>query len=261
MKVANPMSREQEYLRTSLRAGALSVLARNERYQENGIRLFEIGKVFMPREKDLPQEKEMLCAVLSGLQRRLSWRGEEEPVDFFVAKGVLETILSRLGVAARFEVSEDESLFPGRTADVVVENDKLGTVGELHPKIAKAFGLSGTAYLIEMDLDKLSSFTVTLKTFQAIPRYPSTSRDIALLVDEKVTYQQICFIIQSFSLVNSVVLFDFYIGEQVPTGKKSLAFRIVYQSSTHTLTDGEVDEVQQQILDKLQRELRAVLRS
>jgi phenylalanyl-tRNA synthetase beta chain len=112
-----------------------------------------------------------------------------------------------------------------------------------------------------MDLDKLSSFTVTIKTFQAIPRYPSTSRDIALLVDEKVTYQQICFIIQSFSLVNSVVLFDFYIGEQVPTGKKSLAFRIVYQSSTHTLTDGEVDEVQQQILDKLQRELRAVLRS
>jgi phenylalanyl-tRNA synthetase beta chain len=261
MKVANPMSREQEYLRTSLRAGVLSVLARNERYQENGIRLFEIGKVFMPREKDLPQEKEMLCAVLSGLRRRLFWRGEEEPVDFFVAKGVLETILSRLGVAARFEVSEDESLCPGRTADVVVENDKLGTVGELHPKIAKAFGLSGTAYLIEMDLDKLSSFTVTLKTFQAIPRYPSTHRDIALLVDEKVTYQQICFIIQGFSLVNSVVLFDFYIGEQVPTGKKSLAFRIVYQSSTHTLTDGEVDEVQQQILDKLQRELRAVLRS
>ena len=261
MKVANPMSREQEYLRTSLRAGLLSVLARNEKYQENGIRLFEIGKVFMPREKDLPQEKEMLCAVLSGSQRRLSWRGEEEPVDFFVAKGVLETILSRLGVAARFEVSEDESLFPDRAADVVVENDKLGTVGELHPKVAKAFGLSGIAYLIEMDLDKLSSFTVTLKTVQAIPRYPSTSRDIALLVDEKVTYQQICFVIKGFTLVSSVVLFDFYIGEQVPTGKKSLAFRIVYQSSTHTLTDSEVDEVQQQILDKLQRELGTVLRS
>jgi phenylalanyl-tRNA synthetase beta chain len=260
MKLANPMSREQEFLRTSLRAGVLSVLARNERYQENGIRLFEIGKVFMPREMDLPQEKEMLCAVLSGSHRNLSWRGEEEPVDFFVAKGVLETILSRLEVAARFEVSEDESLFPGRIADVVVENDKLGTVGELHPRVAKAFGLSGITYLIEIDLDKLSSFAVTVKTFQAIPRYPSTSRDIALLVDDKVTYQQICSIIQSFSLVNSVVLFDFYVGEQVPAGKKSLAFRIVYQSSTHTLTDGEVDEVQTKILDRLQRELGATLR-
>jgi phenylalanyl-tRNA synthetase beta chain len=262
MKVANPMSREQEYLRTSLRAGPLSVLAHNERYEENGIKLFEIGKVFIPREGDLPEEHEMLCAVLTGSQRRLSWRGEGEPVDFFVAKGVIETIISRLGVAARFEVGEDESLFPGRIANIVVENDKLGTVGELHPKVSKAFGLSGAAYLIEIDLDKLSSFAVTvIKTFQAIPRYPSTNRDIALLVDDKVTYQQICSIIQSFSLVNSVVLFDFYLGEQVPKDKKSLAFRIVYQSSTHTLTDGEVDEVQQQIIDKLQHELGTVLRS
>jgi phenylalanyl-tRNA synthetase beta chain len=191
----------------------------------------------------------------------LSWRGEEEPIDFFVAKGVVETILSGLGVEARFEASQDESLFLGRTANVVVGSDKLGVVGELHPKVSKAFGLSETAYLIEIDLDKLPSIATGIKIFQAIPRYPSTSRDIALLVDEKVTYNQICFIIQSFSLVNSVVLFDFYLGDQVPTGKKSLAFRIIYQSSTHTLTDGEVDEVQQQIIDRLQRELGAVLRS
>ena len=261
MKVANPMSREQEYLRTSLRPGPLSVLAQNERYEESGIKLFEIGKIFIPKEGDLPEEHEMLCAVLSGSQRRLSWRGEEKPVDFFVAKGVTETILSRLGVGARFEASEDESLFPGRIANIVVEKDKLGTVGELHPKVSKAFGLSDTAYLIEIDLDKLSSFAITLKTFQAIPRYPSTNRDIALLVDKKVTYQQICLVIQSFSLVNTVVLFDLYLGEQVPAGKKSLAFRIVYQSSTHTLTDGEVDEVQQRIIDRLQRELGTVLRS
>jgi phenylalanyl-tRNA synthetase beta chain len=261
MKVANPMSREQEYLRTSLRAGPLSVLARNERYEENSIRLFEIGKVFIPREMDLPDEHEMLCAVLSGSQRSLPWRGEEEPVDFFVAKGVLETVLSRLGVEARFEASQDESLLLGRTANVVIDNDKLGVVGEIHPKVSKSFGLSATAYLIELDFDKLSSLAAAIKTFQAIPRYPSTSRDIALLIDEKITYQQICSIIRSFSLVNSVVLFDFYLGEQVPAGRKSLAFRIIYQSSTHTLTDIEVDEVQQQIMDKLQRELGAVLRS
>jgi phenylalanyl-tRNA synthetase beta chain len=259
MKVANPMSREQEYLRTSLRAGLLSTLTRNER-SEDSIKLFEVGKVFMPRDMDLPHEQEMLCAVLSGSQSRLSWRGEEEPVDFFVAKGVLETILYRLGVAAMFNSSQDESLFPGKTADVVVGSDKLGIVGELHPKVSKAFGLSKPAYLIEIDLDKLLSFSTNIKMFQAIPRYPSTSRDIALLVDKQVTYQQICFIIQSFSLVNSVVLFDFYEGKQVPSGKKSLAFRIVYQSETHTLTDGEVDNVQRQIINRLQRELGAALR-
>jgi phenylalanyl-tRNA synthetase beta chain len=261
MKVANPMSREQEYLRTSLRAGLLSVLARNERYQEDGIRLFEIGKVFLPREIDLPQEREMLCAVLSGSQRRLSWQGKTEPIDFFVAKGVVESILSRLGLVGRFEEGEDESLCPGRSASVIIGDDKLGMIGELQPKVSGAFELSENAYLIEIDLDKLSSFTTALKKYQPIPRYPSTSRDIALLVDEQITYQQICAIIQNFSLVSSVALFDLYVGEQVPAGKKSLAFRIVYQSSTQTLTDNEVDKVQQQILDKLQRDLKATLRS
>jgi phenylalanyl-tRNA synthetase beta chain len=261
MKVSNPMSREQEYLRTSLRAGVLSVLARNRRYQEDVIRLFEIGKVFLPREMDLPQEKEMLCAVLGCSQRGLSWRGNVEPIDFFAAKGLVESILSRLGVVAKFEESEDETLCPGRSASVIIDNDKLGVVGELHPKVLGAFELSDAAYLIEIDSDKLLSLAGGLKKYQPIPRYPSTSRDIALLVDGKVTYQQICDVVQKFSLVNSVALFDLYAGEQVPAGKKSLAFRVIYQSPTHTLTDNEVDKVQQQILDKLQHDFRAILRS
>jgi phenylalanyl-tRNA synthetase beta chain len=261
MKVANPMSREQEYLRTSLRAGVLSVLARNGRYEENHIRLFEIGKVFLPKENDLPHEQEMLCAVLSGSLRRLSWRGEEEPVDFFVAKGVLETVLSQVGIKATFEASNDESLLEGRAADVFVGENKLGTLGEVHPEVANAFGISSAVYLVEIDVDTLLSFVATTKMYKPIPRYPSTSRDIALIVDEKITYEQICSIIQSFLLVTSLNLFDFYRGKQVPAGKKSLAFRIVYQSATHTLRDAEVDGVQQQILDKLQHELGATLRS
>ncbi|MFC2050208.1 phenylalanine--tRNA ligase subunit beta [Chloroflexota bacterium] len=261
MKVANPMSREQEYLRTSLRAGLLSVLARNEKYQEDDIRLFEIGKVFLPRERDLPQEKETLCAVLSGSQRGLSWRSEEEPIDFFVAKGVVESILSQLGISASFEKGEDESLCSGRIASVVSGDENLGVVGELHPKVSGVFDLSDAVYLIEIDLDKLLSFVVSLKKYQPIPRYPSTSRDIALLVDEQVTYQQICEIIQNYPLVNLVALFDLYVGEQVPAGKKSLAFRIIYQSPTHTLTDNEVDKVHQQIIDKLRHDLGASLRS
>jgi phenylalanyl-tRNA synthetase beta chain len=191
----------------------------------------------------------------------LSWRSKEEPIDFFVAKGVLETVLSRLGVVASFEKGEDESLCPGRIANVVVDDEKLGVVGELHPKVSEVFEFSDTVYLIEVDLGKLSSFATALKKYQPIPRYPSTSRDIALLVDEQITYQQICDSIQSFFLVNSVALFDLYVGEQVPAGKKSLAFRIIYQSPAHTLTDNEVDKVQQQILNKLQHDLRVSLRS
>lgn len=261
VKVANPMSRDHEYLRISLRVGALSVLARNERYQEKGIRLFEIGKVFLPRGKDLPQEKEMLCAILNNLQPDLSWRGKAEPVDFFVAKGVVETLLSRLGIAARFEASEDEGLYPGRGANIVIADENIGVIGELHPKVSEVFELSDTAYLIEVDLDKLSSLTSDIKEYESIPRYPSTIRDIALLADEHVTYQQVYSIIQSFSLVNRIALFDLYSGEQVPTGKKSFAFRLDYQSATHTLTDEEVDKVQQQILSSLAQELGATLRT
>ncbi len=260
IKVANPMSREQEYLRTTLRVGILSVLARNERHQEDEIRLFEIGKVFLPRGRDLPHEKEMLCAVLGGLQRRSSWRGKAQPVDFFVAKGIVETLLSRLGITAYFDRGEDESLCPGRNANIVIGDMVIGVVGELHPKVSQAFELSRPAYLIELDLEKLPATSVARK-YQPIPRYPSMTRDIALVVDERVNYRQIYTIIRDFPLVNSVTLFDLYVGEQVPVGKKSLAFRVVYQSDTHTLTDAEVDKVQQQILDRLAKELGATLRA
>ena len=260
-RVANPMSRDQEYLRTTLRAGMLSVLARNERYEENGIRLFEIGKVFLPQGRDLPRETEMLCAVLSDLQRGLFWRGEAKPLDFFVAKGVVETLLSRLELVASFEASEDESLHPGRSADIIVGNEKIGVIGELHPGVSGAFELSGTAYLIEIDIDKVLSLRAGAKEYHPIPRYPSTTRDIALLADDQITYQQIHTIIQGVSLVNQVTLFDVYGGEQVPAGKKSFAFRITCQSPHRTLTDEEVDKVQQQILDRLAQELGATLRA
>ena len=260
-KVANPMSRDHEYLRTSLRTGLLSVVARNEKYQENGIKAFEIGKVFLPRKEDLPQERDMLCAVLGGSQRGLFWWGEKEPVEFFTAKGVVETLLSRLELSASFETSEDQSLCPGRGADIVVGIERIGVVGELHPKILEAFELSGTAYVIEIDLDRLLSLAPVSKKYEPISRYPSTTRDIALLVDEHIAYQQVCAIVQDSPLVNDVYLFDVYYGEQVPAGKKSFAFRIIYQASTHTLTDEEVDKVQRLVLERLEQELGAALRT
>ena len=261
MKVANPMSKEQEYLRTSIRAGVLATLARNERHQEQSIELFEIGKVFIPRERDLPHEQELLCAVVCGVQKRSSWRGEEEPMDFFTAKGVVEIILSRLGLRGDFEEVKDKSLLSGKTAAVIVGGDKLGVVGEVHPQVLKAFDIQRSAYLIELDIDKLLPLAAETKTYNTIAKYPSTSRDIAVIVDEKVSYQQIYNIIKSFSLVQTITLFDYYLGEQVPSGKKSLAFSVVYQSASHTLTDNEVDQVQKQILSRLQHELGSILRS
>ncbi len=262
VRLANPMSREWEYLRTSLRPNLLSTLARNRRFREGSIRLFEVGRVFLPRSGDLPEEKETLCAVISGDRFRSFWRGEPEDIDFFTAKGVVETLVSRLGLEVSFEKGSDYTLLEGRCAWVVAGRERLGVVGEVHPKVAESFELSEPTYLIELELSGLLNLVGGHRmSYRPLPRYPSASRDIALLVDEQVTYQQIYSIICQFPLVVSVSLFDFYMGEQIPQGKKSLAFRVVYQSPNRTLTDREIDEVQQGILARLSQELGAVLRT
>jgi phenylalanyl-tRNA synthetase beta chain len=275
LKVANPMTREQEYLRTSLRAGLLATLAHNQKFEQAGIRLFEIGRVFLPQhppviaseakqsqeEKELPQERDMLCALLSGVRAELSWQADMELLNFFDAKGVVESLLNHLGLKASFEDSEDEGLYPGRGADVIVEDDKVGVVGDVHPKVAQAFELSNTICLMEIDLEKLLTKIAGTRGYQSIPRFPSVSRDIALVIDVQVSYRRVKEIIQSFPLVTKVTLFDLYRGEQIAEGKKSFAIRIVYQSASRTLTDEEVDQTQEQMLARLRQELAATLRA
>ena len=260
LKVVNPMTKEQEFMRTSLRAGLLSTLAHNQKFEQESIRLFEIGKVFLPRGKDLPEEREMLCAVLSGPRTELSWQTKNESIGFFDAKGVVENLLNQFGLEASFDISDDETLFSGRGADIISNGDKVGTVGEVHLKVTQAFELSNTICLIEIDLVKLSGRIAGTKEYQSIPRFPSVTRDIALIVDEQIVYRTVENIIRGFPLTTKVTLFDLYRGEQVAEGKKSLAIRIVYQSPSRTLTDEEVDQTQERMLARLRQELGATLR-
>jgi len=261
LKVANPMTKEQEYLRPNLRAGLLATLAHNQKVDEDGIRLFEIGKVFLPRGNELPQEKEMLCAVLSGAKSDLSWRGEKGELDFFNAKGVAENLLRGLRITTEFKPGSDQNLSPAESAEIITDGDRIGVLGILHPRVAQAFELSGTVCLIEIDLERLLTRSIGEKKYTPIYRFPAVSRDIALVVDEQTSYRQVESIIRSFPLVTEVTLFDLYTGEQIPQGKKSFAIRIVYQSPEHTLTDDEVNQVQQKMLDRLSRELEGSLRS
>ena len=261
LRVANPMTAEQEYLRPNLRANLLVALATNQRHEDGGIRLFEMGKVYLPRPGDLPEELEMVCGILSGSRLEKTWRVEDDLIDFFDAKGVVECLLGQLGVEAGFEECSDESLHPNRQAAIVIAGNRLGVVGELHPKVSSAFENSGAVYLFEINLTALLPFTIGHKIFQPIPRFPAVVRDMALVISAEISHQQAQAIITSFPLVNQVTIFDVYAGEQLPLGKKSLAYRVAFQSPTHTLTDEEVNQVQQQILDKLSSELGGTLRS
>ncbi len=261
LRLANPMTQDQEYLRPSLRANLLTALEANRRHEEGDIWLFELGKVFLPRPGDLPDETEMVCGVLTGSRLGKSWRGEIKPPDFYDAKGIVESLLSQLGVEVSFEAGSDESLHPSRQAAIVVGDTRLGVVGEVHPKVLAAFDISEAVYLFETNLTALLPFTLGHRMFQPIPRFPAIVRDIALVVDAAVTHQRIQGIIKSFPLVAQADIFDVYTGDQVQLGKKSLAYRIIFQSPTHTLTDEEVGGVQQQILDRLSQELGATLRA
>ncbi|MCK5434467.1 MAG: phenylalanine--tRNA ligase subunit beta, partial [Dehalococcoidales bacterium] len=148
-----------------------------------------------------------------------------------------------------------------KQAAIVIAGNRLGVVGELHPKVAEAFEISGTVYLFEINVTTLLPFTLGYKRFQPVLRFPAIVRDMALVIDAQITHQKVQAVIKSFPMAAQVTLFDVYSGEQVPLDKKSLAYRITFQSPTHTLTDEEVNKVQQKILNKLSQELGATLRS
>ena len=264
LRVVKPLTADQEYLRPNLRANLLAALESNRRHEEGGIRLFELGKIYLPRENDLPDEPDVLCGIMSGPRVEKSWLGSGGAFDFYDVKGVVEGLLDHLDVAVSFEKSNDEGLHPARQAAIVIEDKdmkvKLGVIGKLHPRVADAFELVGPVCLFEINVSALLPFAASHEMFQSIPRFPSIIRDLALAVDADVTHQRILEIIKSFSLISEVILFDVYAGKQVAAGKKSLAYRLVYQSPTHTLTDEEVNKVQEQILKRLTGELGATLR-
>lgn len=261
MRVANPMSSEQEYLRTSLRPGLLATFASNEKHEKDSIKLFEVGRVYLPRANDLPEEREMLVGILAGPRLDRSWLSGEDTLDFFDAKGILETLFDRLRAKASFQPAEDQILLVGKTAKIVIDGHKIGVVGEVHPKTTALFDISTQpVILFEVDLAKLLSFLGAVYRYRPIPRFPGNTRDIALILDTSVAASKVQEVIKSSPLVDQVILFDVYTGEQLPPGKKSLAFSIRFQSPERTLTDEEVNKAQQQIIERLQRDFGATLR-
>jgi len=261
LRIANPMSRELEYLRTSLRMGVLSVLSRNQRSRENNIRLFEIAKVFLPRPEDLPVEREILCGLVDTVAPEMYWQSKPAPVDFYFVKGIVDTLLARFGIKADYVPGEDATLNPARSVMIMAGADKIGVMGEVHPAVLRNFDITEPAILFELDVDMLVTLASRPLLYKAVSRYPAITRDIALLVDTAVTYRQVVDIVKAFSLVTDMQLFDLYEGKQVPGGKKSLAFRLTCQSADQTLKDEEVDKVQARILERLSKELGATLRS
>ena len=262
LRMANPMSPEQEYLRLTLRGGVLRSLATNLRQAPSGLGLFELGRVYWPREEDLPEEREMAFVTMAGTRGESLWSKGSMPLDFFDAKGVLLAVLGPLGVQARFERTADPLLHPGRAARILVNGHPIGVVGELHPQTVASFDFpTATAACFELDLEFLLGELPARKyQYQSFPRFPRADRDLALVVDEQVPAERLQAIIESHPLVRRVVLFDLFSGSPLPAGKKSIAYHVELQSDEGTLSATLVNEAMATLVQRLEQKTGASLR-
>jgi len=260
LRVANPMSRDQEYARTSLRASLLQTLADNVIHRDDLTALFETARVYLPRPDDLPNEVETVTAVISGRQPDRWGEPSGEPAGLYEAKSYLDLLFHRLGVSVHYDEVTDYAFLPGSTAAVVVDGQRIGLVGQVHPRVVSQFGLEAAVAMFDLDLDALLPHVKEVRHYQPVAPYPSLDEDLAVVVEADVQAAQVQSIIQQSSLVRSVRLFDVYSGSQVPAGKKSLAFSVSYQAADHTLTDEEVRRQRERIVARLGQELGAVLR-
>ena len=263
LSVANPMSGEFEFLRTTLRSGILTTLAANRQQARDGIRLFEMGRVYLPREADLPLERETLVGVLAGPRSPESWLGGGERMDFFDAKGVVEMLMGRLRLPCEFRPIEDSTFLPGRCAAVFARADMVGVIGEVHPRSLEHFEVASEAVaLFELDVDALARAVSTDPVrYRPIARYPGALRDLAVVLDAGVPAAQVQAIIERETLVSRATLFDVYEGAGVEAGKRSLAYRVLFQAADRTLVGDEVSRAMAAIVASLEREVGATLRN
>lgn len=264
-RLANPMTPDQEMLRMSLLPSLLDCLTNNLRQDEAGPRLFEIGRVYLPRHADLPQERQMLVIGMAGPTWQRQWSRTAAQLDFYDLKGVVEEVLDRLELGeTRFvQIADQQSFHPGRTTAVYSRDVRLGVMGELHPAVARSFEVRVPVCLAEFDLEQLLS--VIGERFLRIeppPRFPAIRRDLALVVPERVPVADLFGAIRQAggSLLEQVELFDLFRGEELPEGYKSCGIGLVFRSPDHTLIDAEVVQVESCIIQQLQRMTGARLR-
>jgi phenylalanyl-tRNA synthetase beta chain len=266
IRLANPLSADREFMRRTLQNALLETMADNLRFVER-VAIFEIGRVYLPQPgRELPHEPRRLAMAMSGARHAVSWTGAMNgELDFYDLKGVVEALLERLELTNRtFEPATDPTFQEGRVARLVVAGQEVGLLGEVHPLVRENFGLPAQRVcLAEFDLDALLAQVPEVHYYEALSRFPTLTRDLALVVDEALPAVQVRVAILKAggNLLRKVELFDVYRGEQVPPDKKSLAYRLAYQADDRTLTDEEVNRLQTRIEKKLAGQLGATLRA
>ncbi len=254
LRIQNPLGEDTSVMRTTALPSMLDILSRNNAYHNKAAKLYEIAKIYLPvADQVLPEEPKILVLGTYGA-------GE----TFFTLKGELEAIFSSLRIQkASYEAdSTNPSYHPGRCAKVSVADVELGHIGQIHPLVAKNYGIDSEVYCAEINFTKLFALQLPEATYVPLPKYPTVSRDIAVVCDEQITVAAVEEVICAAAgkLLRKVRLFDIYRGSGIAEGKKSLAFALELRADDRTLTDEDSEQVVSRILTALSEKLGAVLR-
>ena len=254
VKLVNPLGEDTSIMRTVILPSMLDILSRNFAFKNKGVKLYEIGKIYLPKDGEkLPDEpKRMIFGTY----------GEHE--NFFTLKGEIDAILDQLNVhpATYIADTKNPSYHPGRCADIVIDGKKMGVIGQIHPLVAETYGIGDQVYVAELDFTDLQAVLAPERVFHSLPKFPTVSRDLALVCEESMTVGMLeaCIKKAGGKLLRSVQLFDIYRGPGIAPGKKSVAFSLELRADDRTLTDEDTTGVMNAVLEKLKNDLGVSLR-
>ena len=252
LKILNPLGEDTSIMRTTTLPSMLEILARNYNFRNKSARLYELGRIYLPRADGLADEPKVLSLGAYG------------DIDFFGLKGVVEALLHsiRVGGVSYQACRDNASYHPGRCATVCVGGEQIGVLGQIHPTVCANYGVDTALYCAELSFEALMRFQGPEPEYVPLPKFPSVARDIAVVCDASIPVATLenCISRGARGLLKEVALFDIYTGAPIPAGKKSVAFNLTLRSDERSLTAAEADEDVKSVLELLQKELGAVLR-
>jgi len=265
--IMNPLTDEYPLVRTTLLSSVFENICLNLSRKNEDLKIFEIAPVFFPKALPVTEQPEQvlkLAGALLGRRDVIGWNQNNELIDFYDAKGVIEELFAEIKIGKyTVEAGEHYVMHPGKTALFKKGRDVIASVGEVNPKVLEALGISKTVYVFEMDINILMKYAAKTFKYQSLPKYPAVSRDLAMLVNEDIEASSIekTIVQRGGEYLIKVCLFDVYTGKQIEEGKKSLAFSLQFQSKDKTLTDEEIDMHFQTILEAIKEDFNATLRA
>lgn len=266
VEILNPLTEDQTVMRTSVIPGLLEVMHRNITQQVRDLKLFEVGKVFINTDREsLPEETELLVGLWTGAGLPSSWHADVVDCDFYDIKGVVEGLFLGLKLSGcRYTRRPSDAclyLRPGYAADIALGDTVVGSIGEIRSEVLSGFELKQAAFVFELDLNRLSPLVPDTYKAKPISKFPAISRDVTMIVDQKIESGTILERLHRFGeeLVEGLQLFSVFDGHPIPAGKKSVSFRITYRSGKETLQDETINRLHKDISDRLIKAFNAAL--